>query len=511
MNKTYRQHRLWWQSSYDRGILYLLEMWPTIISKFPDAELWITYGFDLFDKIAANNPERQQWKAKVVELMKLPGITHFGRVGKTKLKELRQQCGILAYPTDFTEIFMIGAVESQKDGLVPVTMDFAALSETVQSGFKIKGKIQDEAVQKEFLSTLLNLMGDKDLWKKESLKAQKFSTKFYWNKISDKWIEEFNLPTRKPLVTIYTPTLREGWWNLMANNVALQGYKNIEWIIVDDHKDNREKIAQKYAKMYNLNIRYLRGKERSIKRTYSLINANNTALEASKGELFVFLQDFVLMPPDGIEKLVQVHLHHPKDFIAPVDVYYSPKTPPDISNKEDWFNGEIDVAGEFMRANVRINNQGFREAKEVTDFEQNYGAAPTSVLKELGGYWEFFDEALGWDDTEIIHRAKKLGSKLFIDESNVALCIDHWGVLGKDEGGKSVNRTRRLNDPRFIWMIEQMKLGKLPLKRTQEIDNKIDLQYTIPEEIIDDKCVDWMRSHIQEIVKGFNGQISNKI
>lgn len=504
-----KQQTLFYGSSYDRGLDILLPMWPTIKARFPEAELHVCYGWDLFDRVAVNNPERQQWKVQMVELMKLPGIIHHGRVGKKELKEIRSKCGIWVYPTYFTEINCITALDCQRDGLVPVTMDFAALSETVQSGFKIKGKIQDKEVQQEWLSKLLNLMGDKELWKKESLKAQKFATKYYWNKIADKWIEEFEKPIRQPKVTIYTPTLRDGFWNLMANNIAAQSYKNLEWIVVDAQKESRESIAKKYAKMYDLDIKYIH--QKPTKRTYSLCNANNLAIEKASGELFVFLQDFVLMPPDGIEKLVNVHVHHPRDFIAPVDVYYSPKTPPDTSNKEDWFNGEIDVAGEFMRANVRICNKGFREAKEVTDFEQNYGAAPVSVLRELGGYYEFYDEALGWDDTEIIYRAKKLGSKLFIDENNVGLCIDHWGTLGKDEGGKSVNRTRRLNDPRFVWMVEQIKLGKLPVKRTKEIDDKIDLQYTIPEEIEDDKCVDWMRSHMQEIVKGFNGQVSGKI
>lgn len=506
-----RQHRLWWQSSYDRGLDVLLSMWPTIISKFPNAELWITYGFELFDRVAVNNPERQQWKRQVEELMKLPGITHFGRVGKTKLRELRKQCGILAYPTYFTEIFMIGAIEAQRDGLVPVTMDFAALSETVQSGFKIKGDIKKQDVQELWLETLLNLMGDKDLWKKESLKAQKFATKFYWNKIADQWINEFNIPQREPKVTIYTPTLREGWWNLMSNNIAVQTYNNLEWVIVDAHKDNRKEIADKYAKMYNLDIKYIH--QLPTKRTYSLCNANNIAIEQASGELFVFLQDFVLMPPDGIEKLVNVYLHHPKDFIAPVDVYYSPKITPDISNKEDWFNGEINVAGDFIRANIRNQNKGFRQSTTITDFEQNFGAVPTQVLRDLGGYWEFFDEALGWDDTEILYRGFKNGSKLYIDDTNIALCIDHMGTLGKDEGGKSVNRARRSNHPRYIWLIQQLEKGNLPLKRTKEIDDKIDLQFTIPDEVKDEDCDKWVSDNMGKISnwENYERQISNKV
>jgi hypothetical protein len=43
---TPRQHKLWWQSSYDRGLDILLFMWPDIKLNYPDAELWVTYGFD---------------------------------------------------------------------------------------------------------------------------------------------------------------------------------------------------------------------------------------------------------------------------------------------------------------------------------------------------------------------------------------------------------------------------------------------------------------------------------
>jgi hypothetical protein len=238
-----------------------------------------------------------------------------------------------------------------------------------------------------------------------------------------------------------------------------------------------------------------------LNRTYSLCNANNLAIEKATGELFVFLQDFVLLTPTSLEELLNVSRKHPGDFIAPVDNYFAPKIKPDLSNKEDWFNGSLDVIGEFMRKNVRVQNAGVRKGEFITDFEQNFGAVPLSTLKHLNGYWEFYDEALGWDDTEIIYRAKKLGYNLWIDDTNQCICIDHHKTLGKDEGGSSVNRTRRLNDPRYVWMVDQMNKGNLPVIRDPEIEKKIDLQYTIPEEISDENCVKWMRENLQEIIK----------
>jgi len=499
-----KQLNFFWGSSYDRGLDVALFLWADIVEKYPEAQLHVCYGWDLFDKAASNNPERMQWKEEVNNLMKLPGVVHHGRIGKEELKKVREECGIWLYPTYFTEINCITALESQKDGLVPVVSNLAALKETVGSGFKIEGNVTDLPTLEKFKKAVFDLLDDPDLWEKESKKAKSFAKSYYCNKIAAKWDEELSVVPKMPLVTIYTPTVREGFWNLMAHNIAFQSYRHVEWIIVDDHKDDRSEIAKKYAEKYNLNIKYLRGKDRKTKRTYSLINANNTAIEAAKGELFVFLQDFVLIPERGIERLVDIHLHNPDAFIAPVDQYNAPRIEPNLNNKEDWFDGDTDVVGDFMRENVRQAHVGLRRSHVVTDFEQNFGAVSTKILKDLGGYYEFFDEALGFDDTEIIYRAFETSKKLLIDDSIVAICIDHWGVLGKDEGGTSVNRTRRLNDPRYIWMVEQIEAGKLPLIRTQEIDDKIDLQYTIPEEVSDDDAVEWMKKHLPEIVKGFN-------
>lgn len=496
-----RQDNFFWGSSYDRGLDVVLYIWPDILAKNENAKLHICYGWDLFDKAAINNPERREWKDNVVSMMNQKGIIHYGRIGKKELKEVRKQCGYWLYPTYFDEINCITALEVQNDGVVPIVVNRAALKETVGAGYRVDGDISQPETLEKYKKAVFEAIDKPDLWEKESKKAKKFAKNYFYNNIAEKWLPYFANGELDYKVTIYTPTVREGFWNIMANNIANQTYKNIEWIIVDDHKDDRSEIATKYAKKYNLDIRYMRGKKRNVKRTYSLINANNTAIEAAKGELFVFLQDFVLMPEDGIERLMETYRHHLNDFIAPVDVYHKPKIKPDTTNKEDWFNGELDVIGDFMRENVRLQRIGLRQSKTITDFEQNYGAVGTHVLKELGGYYEFFDEALGWDDTEIIYRAFKNGNKLVIDDTNVATCIDHWGTLGKDEGGTSVNRTRRLNDPRYIWMTRKIEKGLLPVKRTQEIDDKINLQYEIPKDVADEDCVDWMKKHTEEIIK----------
>lgn len=186
------QHWLYWASSYDRGLAHLLKMWPEIYKAYPDAQLHIFYGWDLFIKGYQDNPERMKWMDTMNELMKQEGITHHGRVAKSELTEWQKKCGIFAYPTHFGETNCITALDSQHNGCVPCVINYAGLRETVGSGVRVEGDIYDEGVAKEYLKQLLNLMGDEKLWKEEQKKGIEFASKFFWKDIAKSWLKYFN-------------------------------------------------------------------------------------------------------------------------------------------------------------------------------------------------------------------------------------------------------------------------------------------------------------------------------
>lgn len=182
--------KLYWGSSYDRGLDHLLEMWPKIKKHYPEAELHICYGWNLFDVAFANNPERQAWKDKMNKLMEHPGIVHHGRISKKELTRIQKDCDIWAYPTHFSETCCITALDCQLHGCVPATIDLAALGETVQSGFKLKCDIYDKECQDKYLDELLKLMGDEKRLEEEREKGKKWAKDFSWEKIAAKWLKE---------------------------------------------------------------------------------------------------------------------------------------------------------------------------------------------------------------------------------------------------------------------------------------------------------------------------------
>lgn len=186
--------KFWYQSSYDRGLDIVLWIWPKILEKLPNAKLDICYGWDLFVKAYSGNPERMAWKAKLDEMMKQPGITHHGRIGQDKMREIRKKMDIWIYPTYFCETNCIGALESQRDGVVPCVINLAGLKDTVGSGVKVDGDIYKPETRTRFIEEIVKLAKDKKKLEQERKKGKEFVKSFTWDKIADLWIKEFMAP-----------------------------------------------------------------------------------------------------------------------------------------------------------------------------------------------------------------------------------------------------------------------------------------------------------------------------
>ena len=180
--------RMLYASSYDRGLQHLLIMWGEIKKELPDAKLEVCYGWDLYDRGYQGNKQAMEWKDMMVELMKQPGITHHGRVSKSKLDEITANCDLWVYPTHFQETNCITALRSQSLGCVPVTMDLAALQDTVFSGIKIDGDIEDKDL---YLKELTALAKDPKRLAEEKVKAIEGAKAYSWDKISTEWVKHF--------------------------------------------------------------------------------------------------------------------------------------------------------------------------------------------------------------------------------------------------------------------------------------------------------------------------------
>lgn len=127
-----------YMSAHERGQELLQRIWKDVVNEVPEAHLHCYYGWSGYDFVNKDNPERMEWKEKLIQNMKeLPNFTDHGKVGHDEIAKAIKSAGIWAYPTGFPEVFCITGVKAQLGGAYPVTSDFAVLPETVPHGDKI--------------------------------------------------------------------------------------------------------------------------------------------------------------------------------------------------------------------------------------------------------------------------------------------------------------------------------------------------------------------------------------
>lgn len=181
-------------SSPDRGLDVLLEMWPEIIKKAPDAHLHVFYGFSpTYDKLHANNDRMIEFKEVTLKKMEdLEGVHYHGKVNHAELHEHFMSAGLWLYPTYFTEISCITAMKAQVAGMIPVTMTLAALDETVQHGYKVDFAIQDTRARTAFINITVDLLKDPKKQEKKRLPMMKWSKDYFsWSKVAEEWSDLF--------------------------------------------------------------------------------------------------------------------------------------------------------------------------------------------------------------------------------------------------------------------------------------------------------------------------------
>lgn len=118
-------------SSPDRGLDYLLAVWPEVMRLHPDASLIVTYGAP----------------AKYID-----GVTYLGDVDENTMNDLYATSDIWVHPCSGGELFGITGIKAQVAQCVPVYFPTMALGETVRHGIK--------ANENNFVQKLDAVLGD---------------------------------------------------------------------------------------------------------------------------------------------------------------------------------------------------------------------------------------------------------------------------------------------------------------------------------------------------------------
>lgn len=185
-------HRLIYMSANERGLKILYDIWPDVKKSVPKATLDVYYGWESFDAINRDNPERMAWKASMVQkAQELDGVTERGRIGQDDLNKEIFKSGIFAYPCFFPEVNCITAQKAMAGGAVPVTSDYAVLKDIITYGEQVPMNIFEapdiERYKQHLISWLLYPEKQDRIRKDMMLNARKVHD---WKLTASKWDKE---------------------------------------------------------------------------------------------------------------------------------------------------------------------------------------------------------------------------------------------------------------------------------------------------------------------------------
>jgi tetratricopeptide (TPR) repeat protein len=181
------RNRFIYSSTANRGLLYLLMMWPSIKERIPDATLYI--HCDIYNNKWLNETCKEVMDTIREEMKRLSGqkwgIVYKGWVSKKELYESWSEAEVWFYPTTFLETFCLTALEAGVSETLVVTMNIGSLSEVVgDRGVLLNKNVTTEEGRLDILEELVKVLSDEERKREYVKRNAVYSKKLTWEERS---------------------------------------------------------------------------------------------------------------------------------------------------------------------------------------------------------------------------------------------------------------------------------------------------------------------------------------
>lgn len=195
--------RVIYASSPDRGLHWLLQIWPKIEKVVPNAHLRIFYEINkwmagLVDAPPINRDivvlsHRARYVREALKRLKNHRIEVIGSVSRSEIKKEFEQASILAYPTDtinYTEGFSVTLMEACASGTIPVTTSVDALGE-IYGGYVPMVDAPVESNIDAYSDLLIRALSDVSFRNEAREKSLLLAQKYDWEVLTDNLLSIF--------------------------------------------------------------------------------------------------------------------------------------------------------------------------------------------------------------------------------------------------------------------------------------------------------------------------------
>lgn len=196
---------------------------------------------------------------------------------------------------------------------------------------------------------------------------------------------EGQAPT-KPSISVVCVTNRPGAVDILKENMDRQTFRDFEVIIADDSRGWEHEV-----------LKHFKPREKAPGDAWNLNKAYNDALAIVDGELIVFLQDYIWIPANGLQRFWEMYKMFPNDLVTGVG-HKAKEGLEGISEIDDRANG---APGVFE------SNYSY--------YELNWASCPTAIAPRFD---EDMDTHYGGENVVFALKAQQKGAKIWVDRSN---------------------------------------------------------------------------------------------
>jgi hypothetical protein len=217
-------NRFIYSSCSERGLDRLLDLWPSIIEKLPDAELFIC---------SYNNFPHNEFENELnTKIKQYTSIKHLGQLNKEKLYELMSTTEYWLYPTNFNETSCITAMEMLMSEVICIYYPLAGLINTL-GDYGIPVKYGDE------INTIVQL----SLKQKENIRqrGKEYALSFSWKNKINVWLEILTMERKSEPVN-FRVKYGISDINIDITDIVLQQFTKNGIILIPDGDEYRAQM-----------------------------------------------------------------------------------------------------------------------------------------------------------------------------------------------------------------------------------------------------------------------------
>ena len=180
---TARKPWAYYSSTPFRGLELLLLTWPYILQHVPDAQLHICSSMKVYNPKGDSDEKYQPLYEKASTM---PGVTYHGSLGQAELRDIAQQCRVLAYPCIFPENCPISAMEAMAAGCVVVSTLLGGMSEIAWQNPLIP--IADGWLN-QWIREVIRALNDNQYYEQLALQNLDVAKYYDWDRVAREWIK----------------------------------------------------------------------------------------------------------------------------------------------------------------------------------------------------------------------------------------------------------------------------------------------------------------------------------